>query len=104
LTCAASFFLTLAGISIFLLTKTSETGTPTPEKLKRNKVYRVCGYIMIGCILVLIPRFIWPSLQCQYDKMKVIFWMESIALLAFGISWIIKGEFMLKDKPVEEVK
>jgi hypothetical protein len=27
-----------------------------------------------------------------------VFWLESIALWAFGISWRIKGELVLEDK------
>lgn len=98
--CAAAFFLTLAGISIFLFTKKSETDKPTNEKLKRNRIYRICGGIMVFCVLVLVPCFISHSLRDQYDKINLVFWMESVALEAFGFSWIVKGEFLLKDKPV----
>ena len=31
------------------------------------------------------------------DEIKPVFWLESIALWAFGISWFIKGETLVKD-------
>lgn len=30
--------------------------------------------------------------------MKPVFWLETVALLAFGTSWLVKGELVLKDK------
>ncbi|MDZ7633561.1 MAG: hypothetical protein U5L72_03600 [Bacteroidales bacterium] len=42
---AASFFVILALISLFLFTRGEKH--PTGRKLKRNTVYRVCGIIML---------------------------------------------------------
>lgn len=87
---AILFFLTLAYISYFQFTKTS--GKMTSEKIDRNKVYRVCAIIMIVALLF-IPLFsafpIFPN---------VIFWMEWVAMAAFGISWLTKGGFILADR------
>ena len=93
---AALFFVVLAYFSLFLFTKTS--GNPTPEKLKRNKVYKICGVVMIACILLLIPYFAFPSMKPQLNEYKYVFCLETIALWAFGFSWLTKGEFLLKDK------
>ena len=33
------------------------------------------------------------------EKYKLVFWFESVALIAFGFSWITKAEFLfLKDE------
>jgi len=32
-----------------------------------------------------------------------LFWLETLAILAFGVSWIVKGEAILKDE-VKEVR
>ncbi len=93
---AALFFLTLAYFSLFLFTKTS--GIITAQKLRRNKVYKVCGYVMIGCILLLIPYFAFPSMKPQFNSYKYVFVLETLALWAFGFSWLTKGEAILKDK------
>ena len=50
---AITFFLLLAYNSLFLFTKT--TGEMTPEKKKRNIIFRVCGIGMIASFLLLIP-------------------------------------------------
>ena len=48
---AALFFVTLAYISIFLFTKS--TGEKTLEKIYRNRIYRVCGVVMIVSIAMI---------------------------------------------------
>jgi hypothetical protein len=96
LVCAAIFFLCLAYIAYFEFTKS--TGPLTPQKIWRNRIYKFCGAGMLVCILALVPCFVSDELQAWYNAHKLIFWGESIALILFGTSWLIKGEFVLKDK------
>lgn len=93
---AISFFLTLAYFSLFLFTKTS--GELTKQKKMRNRIYKLCGYTIVSCILLLLLYFKIPALQSALKGYKPVFVMESIALWAFGLSWLTKGEFLLKDK------
>ncbi len=87
---AILFFLTLAYISFFQFTKTS--GNITSEKVDRNKIYRICAIIMVVA-LVFIPVFsVFPIFP------NVIFWMEWVAMAAFGFSWLTKGGFILADR------
>lgn len=92
---AASLFLTLTYFSLFLFTKSS--GNPTPEKLKRNIVYKVCGFIMLSCIILLAIYFLFFE-HSAIREYKPVFFLEGIALWAFGFSWLIKGELLLKDE------
>src|ERR1700712_569374 len=46
---SAIFFAILSYMSIFLFTKTS--GNMTPEKKMRNRIYRICGIIMLISII-----------------------------------------------------
>lgn len=90
------FLATLAYFSIVLFTKGS--ANPTKRKLKRNILYRICGYVILGSILLvalysLVLKEKIPLLQ-NYDP---IFWLEAIALWAFGISWLTKGRAILND-------
>ena len=90
---AILFFLTLAYISFFQFTKTS--GNITSEKVDRNKIYRICAIIMVVA-LVFIPVFsVFPIFP------NVIFWMEWVAMAAFGFSWLTKGGFILADKEIQ---
>ena len=93
---ASLFFLVLAYFALFLFTKS--TGNLTPQKKKRNRIYKTCGYIMLACILLLFLYFAIPCLGTRLENYKPVIFLETIALWAFGISWLIKGEFLLKDK------
>ena len=60
-----------------------EVKQPRGKKIK-NVIFRVCGIGMLcGMALVLLPTF-----NAQ------IFIAEAIALTFFGISWLVKGEFL----------
>lgn len=97
-TLAALLFLTLAYFSLFLFTKTDPNRTPTPRKLKRNIVYRVCGYTILASIL-LIPAVTHTPIADKVQACHPVFWLESLAVEAFGIAWLTKGETILKDEP-----
>ncbi len=102
---AALFFLVLIFYSLVLFTKThkdEETGENLempPKKKSRNRVFKICGYLMLLCIMLIFLymwklKDIWPSLM----EINPIFWLESFALLFFGISWLTKGQMILKDE------
>ena len=93
---AALFFLTLAYFSLFLFTIKSPN--PTDRKLKRNIIYRVCGYIILFCIVFLFLYFKVSGLRSALKDYKPVFALETVALIAFGVSWLTKGEAILKDK------
>lgn len=93
---ALGFFSISAYVSIFQFTKGSSK--PTAQKLMRNRVYRACGITMILCIVSI--GLYTGVLKNQFPKLidlNPIFWLETIALWAFGISWLVKGEFLLED-------
>ena len=49
----AVLFLFLGTFSMFIFTKTDQT-KPTPRKLIRNKVYRICGWLIYGAVFFAI--------------------------------------------------
>ena len=91
---AAVFFLTLAAFSLFLFTK--KAPDPTPQKLKRNKIYIACGLIMLACLAAIIVYF--NFFQDENNPTSFVFWAETIALVAFGFSWLTKGETIYPDE------
>lgn len=99
-TFAGLFFATLIYFSLFLFTK---SGKPKHElaapKRKRNTVFHICAYIMIACVILIAVYFLfleekYPGLQ----RLDPVFWLESIALWAFGISWLTKGQLIFGDE------
>ena len=95
---AVSFFLALIVFCFFLFTKTNPAVSPTGRKLLRNRIYRICGFIMVACLLA-IPLYsfwlknLWPGLTAA----NPVFWLETVLLWAFGVSWMVKGEMVLAD-------
>jgi len=53
------------------------------DKRRRDDICLVCGLVMIACVL-------WAG--SSMFTMAPIFWPEVIAILAFAISWLVKGE------------
>ncbi len=99
LTCASLFFLSLAFISVFLFTRTGQGG-PTPEKLKRNRVYVGSGVVMVVSIvcMVVCVGFLEKTVISRIDPVLL---LEAVALVAFGISWLVKGDTLFKDSSSE---
>ena len=97
--CAGIFFALLSYMSIFLFTKTDKKNKKdmTPEKRKRNRIYRVCGIIIIISVIA-IPVSGMPAVHNNIAFIKPTLIFETIALTSFGFSWLTKGEFLLKDK------
>jgi hypothetical protein len=93
-TFAATFFLVLAFFSLFLFTKGAPI--PTKRKLIRNKVYRLCGAIIVLCLLAIAIYF--KLIPEPGPNASFVFWAETAALIAFGVSWLTKGGTLLPDK------
>lgn len=76
---AIMFFLMLAYNSFFQFTKSA--GEITPNKKKRNIIFRVCGVGMLASFGILL--FPWFYIRT---------WLvEAIALFFFAISWLTKA-------------
>lgn len=96
---AALFFLTLSYFSLCLFTKTDKS-TPTRRKLQRNTVYKICGYTMLTALaLILVIAVVPDEMKSEILKWRPVFFLEAAAILAFGVSWLTKGEAILKDEP-----
>jgi hypothetical protein len=80
---AIGFFGILAYNSFFQFTKGASN--PTPNKKKRNIIFRVCGIGMIASFLLMIPVKI-------FDIYGGTWFVEAIALAFFGVSWLTKAD------------
>jgi hypothetical protein len=94
-TCAALLFLVLALTSLLLFTK-SNAPNRSPKKLRRNSCYKVCGWSILICIALIgaynLLDKIDHALYSQIGSYEPVFWLEAIAVISFGIAWLIKGE------------
>ncbi len=102
---SAIFFALLGFISMFLFTKTNKqivkvigkNDTMTNQKKIRNIIYIVCGAIIAICGITigLLFAFVGETIMNKYYMVLI---LEIIILTAFGISWLIKGETLFRDK------
>lgn len=94
---AAALFLTLAYFSWFLFTKSNKA----PEQMgkmkeRRNWWYRFCAVVMVASI-ALIGVYKLTGATWGLGPIPVVFLLETVALEAFGFSWMVKGETVWRD-------
>jgi hypothetical protein len=97
LACACTLFVLLAFFSLFLFTKSDASRPMSDQKRRRNVVYRTCGVIMaVAIVLVVVSNLVKPP-----ASLHSLFWLETTAVVAFGVSWLVKGGFLgiLADPP-----
>ncbi len=96
---AALLLLLLAYFCLFLFTRTDPgvVGPQTPRKRDRNRVYRVCGVIIVLAVLLggLLDSGLTP--HSFREHANPLLWAEWAAITAFGAAWLIKGRTLLKD-------
>lgn len=83
-TFAVLLFLSFIAFALWIFRRTSvidKNSMPT-EKRWRNRISSVCGGLMIVSI-------VWAAIALKLDK--PIFLPEATALVAFAISWLVKG-------------
>ncbi len=95
---AAAFFLILAYICVFLFTKSDKSLLEISDNKKTcNRFYRFAGFTILTCIVLIIIYEFWGREKFpELKEFKLVFILESIALLFFGLAYLIKGELFLK--------
>jgi hypothetical protein len=89
-------FATFVFFCLVLFRKTDNTKAITKQRVARNRVYLTCGWVMIVCIIgIALASF--NVLGTAASTYKIVFWLEAVALFAFGFSWLVKGELLWKD-------
>ncbi|HUJ14692.1 MAG TPA: DUF998 domain-containing protein [Thermoanaerobaculia bacterium] len=89
------FVIVFFALCFVMVTFQFPRGTPrhaAREMRMRNVVYRVCGVLML-------LAFIAIGVVQLRGANQSFFWPESIAVFAFGVAWLVKGQTILKDKP-----
>lgn len=97
---AAAFFISLAIMALVFFPKSSLSSIPADsQKSKRNVIYKICGWIMLVCVVMLVLYFISSPKGLQ--DVPVVFIFETVAIEAFGLAWITKGETLWPDATPE---
>lgn len=70
-----------------------------PNKVKtQNSIYISCGIVMLLALFVILAGSVIESFKEFYTENNLTFWMEVIAVEAFGFSWLIRGETIFRSK------
>lgn len=91
---ALCLFLILAWFCFAIFTKVEahqrdSSGDLLPSKRRRNRIYRVTGFLLLAAIAAIaIGDLFFPEWS---TRNRLTYWAETVALVAFGISWIVQG-------------
>jgi len=90
---ATLMFAALAWFCFFLFPETDRHGHEGDRKLLRNKVYRACGTVIVVTMAIKAA----DELFARFHQGSGFLWdvgtfcVESTMVLAFGVSWAVKG-------------
>ena len=92
----ALMFSSLIVIALWLFRKTDPNSAPTQVKRIRDRVYLLCGIVMLMSLS--LAGIASLPFATGLNNLNPVFWMESTAIIAFGVSWLVKGQAILPDK------
>lgn len=95
---AGFLFAFLAWYSLFVFTRETKVTADNTDiladretKRKRNRTYILSGFTIVFCLIALGIFTLFGSEWEFWDAYNITFWLEALALAAFGVSWSVKG-------------
>jgi hypothetical protein len=95
LTCAAALFILLGAISLFIFPR-----DVLPDQGWRTNWYRASG-ALIWLSIILMPVLNWLG-GSFYDDNHVFFILETVCVMAFAVSFILKGHGQPSDSGLDQ--
>lgn len=89
---AVILLITMALFCLFYFTQTGNKAI-TSSKLIKNRIYRICGSIIVICLITAFFYLVLKSDECSLST--TILWLEWVMIWAFSIAWCIKGGMFL---------
>jgi hypothetical protein len=96
---AAVLFGLLAVFCLFLFTRVDRRKRVTERKHVRNRIYRACGIVIAAAGVVALASNLLSD--ATYDRYKPLLICEALAVFAFGVAWLVKGETIFKDSQAD---
>ncbi|TRW21492.1 hypothetical protein FMM05_20290 [Flavobacterium zepuense] len=101
---AATFLFSLAIMSLVYFTKGAPgepaikaVGKPT-QKARRNRIFKICGWTIIASLVILGIYFILKNfIELDLRPFPIVYAFETLAVEAFGFSWLVKGQTLWPD-------
>lgn len=90
---SAGVFLACTVLFCLVLFRRTDGWPPSPAKRSRNRIYLLCGLAIGLALLGLAVYFgvLTPADRCGIRTLKPVLWLEILAVVAFGVSWLVKG-------------
>lgn len=94
---AACTFGVLAFLCLVVFTRIDARANATPEgqikrvKIFRDRIYYLCGAVILICLLALGAHAFWLMKAPWWDASRLTFIFETLMIWAFGASWLVKG-------------
>lgn len=91
---ALLLFFSFILFTLWLFRKKGDTALTEKEKnekIRRNRLFLICGITMIACILAI--GYLLLIKKIGNDAGPVIFYLETLLLFAFGLAWLEKGHY-----------
>jgi hypothetical protein len=61
------------------------------KKARRARIYLICGWIIVLCIVTIgVAELMMPAETMK--ALRLTYWVEVVALEAFGVAWIVAGK------------
>jgi hypothetical protein len=92
----ALMFISLIVIALWLFRKTGPDSAQNPAKQIRDRVYLISGIVML--VALSFAGIASLPFATALNPINPVFWGEAIAIVAFGVSWLVKGQAILRDK------
>ncbi|HEX6934546.1 MAG TPA: DUF998 domain-containing protein [Streptosporangiaceae bacterium] len=89
-------FISLTVIALWLFRKTGADPVRTRLKQLRSRIYLVCGIVMVTALA--LAGIASLPVAAGLGHLDPVFWLESTAIAAFSISWLVKGQAILRDR------
>lgn len=88
LVASAVLFILLALLSLWLFPMSDARAHANRKKDQRNRAYYACGAVIVIYLGMLFAHFAYDGWLGVGGE----FWVKTAMLLAFGLSWAVKGE------------
>ena len=89
----AVMFTALAVIALWLF---REPGPGQGLSQVRDRVYLTCGIVMVAALA--LTGIASLPIATGLSRLDPVFWLETTAIGAFGVCWLVKGQAILRDK------
>lgn len=89
-------FTALAVIALWLFRKTGPGHTRSRLSQLRHRIYLACGIVMV--VSLALTGIASLPFATGLSPLDPVFWLETAAIAAFGVSWLVKGQAILRDK------